>query len=372
LIVAVGAIFYWSVMTLVKAAKKAKAETIQELADKCFGRMGLIVLNSTLILLTWGGLIVFVILMGDIVPKLFRLLNIENDILLGLLGRRSVLTIISVFVIFPIASLRSLDGLAKFSYVALAAIVFIIFSVVITSFLLPETDKGNIKEPLSFINLDGISTGISSLAFAYCCQQNSLLNYHAMKKKSLRVFQQCFLDVQTFSVLMTLLVGFSYVSLREKSSANIFDSFPDTLLIICQILFVVDLMLTYPLESFVLRDTIEQAFYQGREYSRLRHLILTGGIILSTLLVSYSTCDIGMIIDLFGGVAASLLAFVIPSACLLRICFLRAKEGGDKMRLWSKISHGLLIAGGIGMIFVTIYLFIVELNGEKEAKDCHW
>jgi sodium-coupled neutral amino acid transporter 11 len=195
-----------------------------------------------------------------------------------------------------------------------------------------------------------------------------------MKKKSLRVFQQCFLDVQTLAVLLTVIIGLTYVSLREKSSANIFQSFPEgnTLLTVCQVLFVVDLMLTYPLEAFVLRDTIEQAFYEGREYSRLRHLILTGAIILSTLLVSYTTCDIGQLIDLFGGVSASLLAFIIPSACLLRVCWLRGQDGGDDMRTRSKVGHWALIAGGVGMMCITVFQFASEMSGETEAKDCKW
>jgi amino acid permease len=120
---AIGAIFYWSVMTLIKASHKAGTLTIQQLVKKCFGPIGLMVCNTTLILLTWGGLIVFSVLIGDIVPGLFRMLNIENEIINALLGRRSVLTIISVAIIFPICSLRTLDALAKFSYAALAAII---------------------------------------------------------------------------------------------------------------------------------------------------------------------------------------------------------------------------------------------------------
>jgi amino acid permease len=119
LIIAIGAIFYWSNMTLVRAAEKAGTVTIQDLAKKCFGRVGLSLVNLNLVLLTWGGLIVFTILIGDIVPDLFRMAGLHN----AMLGRRAVVTIISACVIFPISSLRTMDSLAKFSYAAIFAVV---------------------------------------------------------------------------------------------------------------------------------------------------------------------------------------------------------------------------------------------------------
>ena len=259
-----------------------------------------------------------------------------------------------------------------------------IFSVLISSFLLPDEEKGNIKEPLSFINPSGVQIGIGSLAFSYACQyvpsfltvkplcrQNVLLNFHSMKKKSLRVFQQCFLDVQTFAVLMTLLIGLTYISLREKSTANIFAAFPEdnVLIIACRIFYVVDLVFTFPLELFVIRNTLETAFYLDRPYSRLRHTILTGAIIFVVCVISLITCNVGQIIDIFGGISASFLAFIIPSACLIKITHERQRAGGTGMRVWSKIAHGILISAGFLMIVLTVY---GGFTAETEEKSCNW
>lgn len=194
LIIAIGIIFYWSIMTLVKASDKSGQATIQDLAKYCFGMrpqltpwsigpVGSVIVNFTQICLAWGGLVYFLILIGDIIPDLFRVANISH----ALLGRRSVTILISVTILLPVSAQRTLAGLAKFSYFAMAAVVFIIASLLTKSFLLPSEAKGNIEEPLSVIHFDGISTAVSTFAFAFACQYVlplHLLTCHSQTKHS--------------------------------------------------------------------------------------------------------------------------------------------------------------------------------------------
>jgi sodium-coupled neutral amino acid transporter 11 len=64
-------------------------------------------------------------------------------------------------------------------------------------------------------------------------------------------------------VISTITIGLSWLVFKEKSQANILNAFPRDLPIItmCRLLFALDMVLTYPLELFIARDTIQMAFF---------------------------------------------------------------------------------------------------------------
>ena len=188
----------------------------------------------------------------------------------------------------------------------------------------------------------------------------------------------------TFTVLLTILVGLCYITLREKSTSNILNAFPkdDSLIIFCRILFAIDLCFTYPLEVFIVRDTIQKSIFGAKEFSPLRHYAITAAIVVSTTVIGCITCDLGLIIELTGGIGASLLAFIIPSACLLRVYQLRAAATRkialgeedevvtEDLGAVSWVGHLTLILFGISVMLMTIVLNILnEMNGHG-SKSC--
>lgn len=56
LVLLLGAIFYWSIMTLVKASVKSGSISVQQLMHFCFGCYGEIALNFSLIFITYGSI----------------------------------------------------------------------------------------------------------------------------------------------------------------------------------------------------------------------------------------------------------------------------------------------------------------------------
>jgi sodium-coupled neutral amino acid transporter 11 len=128
---------------------------------------------------------------------------------------------------------------------------------------------------------------------------------------------------------------------------------------------------TYPLELYIARDTIEQQFFSKYTFSYVRHTIVTLLIIGSTLLTSSLTCNLGIILEITGGVGASLIAFIAPCSLYLRSCHLLGKPLG-KVRF----AHYALIAFGIGVIILTICLSVLgqvdKANKGVPPRDCNW
>jgi len=110
---------------------------------------------------------------------------------------------------------------------------------------------------------------------------------------------------------------------------------------------------TLPLELFVCREVrldistvimrlttlqvVEQFFFSHESFSLQRHVFFTTTILLASMLGTYFfllhqcpslltllivaliTCDLGIMLELTGGVSATALAFIFPAACYLKL-----------------------------------------------------
>lgn len=383
LILAMGCLFYWSIITLAKASVKSNTPDIQSLVKQCFGGTGVVLLNIFLVCISWGACAAYTVIIGDVLPDVLSIVmgSPQTDFMRWFLSRRGMVILTSILILFPVSSQRTLHGLGKFSLFALGCIIFIIFVVVIDAALLPESYKGDTSAPLPFIKPEGITAAIGTFAFAYVCQQNILLNFHSMKNATINKFKRCIQDVMVLTVLLTVIVGLCYISLREKAVSNILNAFPkgDTIIVICRVLFAIDLFFTYPLEgfcsfntAFIIRDTIEKGIFghYGLEFSPIRHYAITALIVFSTCITACFTCDLGLIIELTGGIGASMLAFIIPSACLIKTCYDRAQQGGKAMEKKSLIFHSIFILFGFALMIMTIVTNVEDSFIAKAPKQC--
>lgn len=78
------------------------------------------------------------------------------------------------------------------------------------------------------------------------------------------------------------------------------------------------MLTTLPLECFVCREVLETYFFAG-EFDRNRHLIFTSSLVVSAMIISLLTCDLGIVLELTGGLSATALAFIFPSLCYLKL-----------------------------------------------------
>lgn len=76
---------------------------------------------------------------------------------------------------------------------------------------------------------------------------------------------------------------------------------------------------TWPLELFVAREVIETYFYGGI-YNRQRHIFVTTALTVVSLFVSLLATDLGVVLEVTGGLSATALAFIFPSICYLKLC----------------------------------------------------
>ncbi|KAI0305607.1 amino acid transporter [Multifurca ochricompacta] len=80
---------------------------------------------------------------------------------------------------------------------------------------------------------------------------------------------------------------------------------------------------TLPLELFVCREVIEQYFFSHETFSMQRHVFFTTVILFSSMIVSLVTCNLGVMLEITGGVSATALAYIFPAACFLKLSSVR-------------------------------------------------
>lgn len=114
---------------------------------------------------------------------------------------------------------------------------------------------------------------------------------------------------------------------------------------------------------------IETFYWPGAKFDKTRHLLITTILILITLTISLLTCNLGIVLELTGGFSATVLAFVLPPMCFLKLATGPIWERG-------KIPHWLcMIFGTIIMVLSTFYslqkIFIHGSDKTAAAETCN-
>jgi sodium-coupled neutral amino acid transporter 11 len=156
-----------------------------------------------------------------------------------------------------------------------------------------------------------------------------------------------------------------------SQDTNILNSFPKSHPVIsaARLLFAIDLILTYPLGLYVCRDTIEKACFSSRPYSCVRHFSITIFLVFTTSTVASLTCDLGVLMEIIGGISSSMLAFVVPAAFWIQV----NRLDKNPLKMNEAIVHYVLIIFGFTLMFYTVGLTIYKAAmGNDGQKNCHW
>jgi len=116
-------------------------------------------------------------------------------------------------------------------------------------------------------------------------------------------------------VCCLLMAVTGYLVFTDKTQGNILNNFsPDDLVInIARLCFGANMSTTIPLENYVCREVIEDYFFKDKAFSRIRHVLTTAFFVFSTMGISLLTCDLGVVLEIAGGLSATALAFIFPA-----------------------------------------------------------
>ncbi|EIW83213.1 AAAP amino acid permease [Coniophora puteana RWD-64-598 SS2] len=361
----------WTIRLVVINAKLSGRSSYIEIMDSCFGPSGKAAVSFFQFAFAFGGMCAFGIIIGDTIPPAIRSAfpGLSKVPVLSLLtNRQFVIALCTVCVSYPLSLYRDIHKLARASGLALVGMLIIVTAVLVEGPHAPAELKGDPAQRLSVLG-PGVVQAIGVISFAFVCHHNSLLIYGSLRTPTLDRFARV-THISTAIALVaccTLAIS-GYSVFTNKTQGNILNNFSsdDTLINIARFCFGLNMFTTLPLELFVCREVIEQYFFSHETFSIQRHVFFTSTILLSSMLLALVTCDLGVTLEITGGVSATALAYIFPAACYLKLT-----DPAVPWRSRAKLPAAICLVFGVIVMTVSLFLALGKAwTPEGGAKIC--
>ncbi|KAF7554406.1 hypothetical protein G7046_g6821 [Stylonectria norvegica] len=331
LLIGLTIIVDWTICLIVINSKLSGTSSFQGTVQYCFGRPGLIAISVAQWVFAFGGMVAFGVIVGDTIPHVLAAIwpNLRSIPVLGLLGNRQVA--IAVFVMgvsYPLTLYRDIAKLASASTFALIGMMVIVFTVLVQGVLVPSEDRGSFGMPELVIN-DGIFQAIGVISFgrmlidpAFVCHHNSLLIYGSLKTPTIDNFSRVTHYSTFVSMLACLVMALGgFLTFGDKTLGNVLNNFAsdNTMVNVARLCFGLNMLTTLPLEAFVCREVMQTYFFPDAPFSMKRHLLFSTGLVVSAMVVSLFTCDLGAVFELVGATSAVAMAYILPPMCYIKL-----------------------------------------------------
>lgn len=381
----------WTLRLIIINSHLAQTRSYQDTVNYCFGKYGKWLLTFAVNSFCYGGLIAFSIILGDTIPHVLTSMLPTSittyPAISWLFYRNTIIVIFTTCISYPLSLNRDISKLAKASGFALVG-MFII--VVITIFRGPFAEK-ELKAQLTTLEWTvnyNIFQGISVISFALVCHHNTMFIYRSMKNASIEKFSILTHIACGVSMIFCLLMGVNgLVNFGDNTKGNILNNFKSTdkWANVARFFFGLNMLTTFPLELFVVRDALKDIVFSNHEenngstahleLSSKQHFLITTLLVFSAMSVSLFTCNLGMILELIGAISASLMAYIIPPLCYLKLTWnqidyknLNTTDKRDYL-IWKAAPSISCALFGCLLMFISSYMSI--LTGIKGESDGH-
>lgn len=361
----------WTIRLIIINAKLSGRHSYIDIMDHCFGSSGRAAVSFFQFSFAFGGMCAFGIIIGDTIPHVIRSIfpTLHTIPVLSIFANRQfIIALCTCFVSYPLSLYRDIHKLARASGLALVGMMVIVVSVFFEGPHVTEDLKGDPSKRFTIIE-PGVFQAIGVISFAFVCHHNSLLIYGSLQTPTLDRFARVTHISTAMSLVacMTLAVS-AYLTFTDKTQGNILNNFSqsDTLINVARFCFGLNMFTTLPLELFVCREVIEQYFFSHEPFDMRRHVIFTTAILFTSMFISLVTCDLGVTLEITGGVSATAIAFIFPAICYVKLV-------NPKTPWYSRTKLPAIICATFGVIVLVISLLLAlqkSWTADGDAKLC--
>ncbi len=144
--------------------------------------------------------------------------------------------------------------------------------------------------------------------------------------------------------LVMALAGF--LTFGDKTLGNVLNNFPadNTMVTIARLCFGLNMLTTLPLEAFVCREVMLNYWFPDEPFNMNLHLIYSSALVVSAMVLSLFTCDLGIVFELVGATSAAALAYILPPLCYIKL----------SSRSWRTYVAMAVVAFGCSIMFISV------------------
>lgn len=188
--------------------------------------------------------------------------------------------------------------------------------------------------------------GLGIAAFSFTTHHEALIMYDSLAVRTEHAWARIS-HISCYIALMTLvfIACCGYFTFYGQSCDNILVCYPfnDPVISVSRAFFGVTMLLTFPLEHLVARDTVLGVLelkWPALSKGRAAFVTVTVAHVLSCLGITLLTSNVGTVLTLVGGLCASTLAYIMPGLLCIKFDGLRKKI----MLSYVLVALGVLLA----------------------------
>lgn len=118
------------------------------------------------------------------------------------------------------------------------------------------------------------------------------------------------------------------------------------------------MLTTLPLEAFVCRSVMTTYYFPDEPYNPARHILFTTALVVTSLVLSLITCDLGSVFELIGATSAAALAYIFPPLCYIKLSSASQRE---------KIPAYLCVCFGVVVMGVSVVQAVAKIIRSKSC-----
>ncbi|KAM6895331.1 sodium-coupled neutral amino acid symporter 2 [Xenentodon cancila] len=397
LLVAVAIFSLYSVHLLLKTANEGGALVYEQLGYKAFGIPGKLAASCSITMQNIGAMSSYLYIVKYELPIVIQSFTGASNGEWYTNGDCLVL-LVSVLIILPLSLLRNLGYLGYTSGLSLLCMVFFLIVVIIKKFQIPcplPVDEA-VNETIKMLNGTSYSINATAvdysedtcrpkyfvynsqtvyalpiLTFAFVCHPAILPMYEELKDRSRRKMQGV-ANVSFLAMFIMYLLAalFGYLTFNIHVEPELLHTYSkyyrhDVLLLIVRLAVLTAVTLTVPVVLFPIRTSVNQLLCASKDFSWIRHTIITVVLLGSTNTLVIFVPTIRDIFGFIGASAAAMLIFILPSAFYIKL----VKK--ESMKSVQKIGAVAFLLCGFMVMFGSMTLIILDWIHNAGNADGH-
>ncbi|KPP59476.1 sodium-coupled neutral amino acid transporter 2-like [Scleropages formosus] len=418
LLVAVSIFSLYSVHLLLKTANEGGSVVYEQLGYKAFGMPGKLAASCSITMQNIGAMSSYLYIVKYELPTVIQaFLGTKENAGEFYLNGDYLVVVVSLLVILPLSLLRNLGYLGYTSGFSLLCMVFFLIvdavnatlnhtisqvSAHIQEHVKNATDySNNVCAPKYFVFNSQTVYAIPILTFAFVCHPAVLPMYDELKDRSRRKMQAV-ANVSFLAMFIMYLLAalFGYLTFHENVEPELLHTYSmvykfDVALLIVRLAVLTAVTLTVPVVLFPIRTSVNQLLCASKDFSWLRHSVITilllggtnvlvifvptirdifgfiGRLLLVALCWNVYPCLLSCQADKppslpSGASAAAMLIFILPSAFYIKL----VKK--ESMKSIQKIGASFFLCSGFLVMIGCMSLIILDwVHNALSQPDGH-
>uniref|UniRef100_A0A8C6WV17 Sodium-coupled neutral amino acid symporter 2 n=1 Tax=Neogobius melanostomus TaxID=47308 RepID=A0A8C6WV17_9GOBI len=322
LLIAVAIFSLYSVHLLLKTANEGGALVYEQLGYKAFGMPGKLAASCSITMQNIGAMSSYLYIVKYELPIVIQAFTGTTDE--WYVNGDYLVLLVSVTIILPLSLLKNLGYLGYTSGLSLLCMVF--FLIVVSLFPQQTKIKSEAVTECAFLFLFPQTVyAVPFLTFAFVCHPAILPMYEELKDRSRRKMQSV-ANVSFLAMFIMYLLAalFGYLTFNIHVEPELLHTYSkidhnDVILLIVRLAVLTAVTLTVPVVLFPIRTSVNQLMCASKEFSWVRHTLITVVLLAGTNALVIFVPTIRDIFGFIGASAAGMLIFILPSAFYIKL-----------------------------------------------------